>query len=144
MDWLYTGTWTEASDETLTHAYIFADIQDVPNLRDVIMAEFHRMYTSERYVSALPEYTVVRKAFENLPDSSRLCVFFLDLYGARWIYGYDSEEEARERESLSLAFLMPFIDKLGRRASSKRKRIPDVGRYLEQHTQDGDRVETDV
>lgn len=46
MDWLYTGTWSEASDETLTRAYIFADIQDIPKLREVIMAEFHRLYTS--------------------------------------------------------------------------------------------------
>lgn len=46
MDWLYTGTWSEASDETLTRAYIFADIQDIPKLREVIMAEFNRLYTS--------------------------------------------------------------------------------------------------
>lgn len=131
MDWFYTGQLLKKysagngrTDLLLVEAYIFADRYDVPGLRREIVDNFYTACISEKE-NTLVRYKVIVKAFNNLPATSKLCCFLLDLYAGYWTSSMDDDEEQCLREKLPMSFVMSLMVRLGERSADKNIRNRD-------------------
>lgn len=116
MNWLYTGHISKAlAENTLAQAYIFADRYDVPELRQCIFDLFDN-YKRNRW---LPSFETIICAFDNLPENSKLCKLFIDLYGDDWESSKDDDNEKEMRKRLPMSFVLPLMTRLGTRALPK-------------------------
>lgn len=115
VDWLYTqrvpnenGEWAQSSTQQgldkeelqdpystiLTSVHIFADRLDMPQLRAATLEKLYTRYTAR----GVPWYETITMAFENLPATSPLLLFYLHLYVYRWNEGSDGPEEIEMRD----------------------------------------------
>ncbi|THW20422.1 hypothetical protein D6D23_06843 [Aureobasidium pullulans] len=82
--WIYTGE--VASPRCFPRyfsLYIFADLVDIVALQRMIMTRI------QGYSEDLPEYSTVKLALMNLPESSPLRAWILDVYISHWEPAYD-------------------------------------------------------
>jgi len=105
-------------DMLMTGLYIFGDRYNVPKLRKDVMDKFYSKYelgdgTGLPY--GVPSYGTVLKAFNGLPDNSKLCHFFVCIYGTKWDSGCDgaSAEEIKARDEVPRIFLSKVMLKMG-------------------------------
>ncbi|KAL1629713.1 hypothetical protein SLS56_005368 [Neofusicoccum ribis] len=117
MNWKYTDHISKALvDNTLVQAYIFADRYDVPELRQRIALRFYDLYYSPKRTRWLPSFETIICAFDNLPESSKLCKVFIDPYGDYWESSEDDDNEKEMRKRLPMSFVLPSMTRLGTRA----------------------------
>ncbi|THY05444.1 hypothetical protein D6D02_07725 [Aureobasidium pullulans] len=86
VKWIYTGEVTGMEPfSRYFNLYIFADLVDIVALRRVIMTQIQDYEEDED----LPEYNAVKLALTNLPESSPLRAWILDVYISHWKPAHD-------------------------------------------------------
>lgn len=99
-----------------TKVYIFADRYDIPQLRQNVLSwSYCEYYHTIDGAYALPAYNVIALVFDNLPSSSKLCEFYVDLYASRWDPTYDYVQDVKARKKLPTSFLQQLVTRMGQR-----------------------------
>lgn len=121
MDWLHTGrVRKDLRYMVLARGYQFAYCNNIPELQRDIVASLYDKFVRSGSRGLLPSYDVVIFAFEHLPHNSKLCEFFVDLYGSLWQPDFDDEAEQARREKLPRPFVLRLLEQLGRREITDR------------------------
>ena len=94
--------------ERLAYLYVFADRFTVPELsHSVMIASFNRFRRS-----TLPQYSVVKFLFNNLPENDGYLRLVVDAYSHQWTSANDAEEEMTIKESVPTRFWIMVAAKL--------------------------------
>lgn len=121
MDWLHTGrVRKDLRYMALARGYLFAYRNKIPELQRDIVASLYDKFVRSGSRGLLPSYDVIIFAFEHLPHDSKLCEFFVDLYGSLWQPDFDDEAEQARREELPMPFVLRLLEQLGRREITDR------------------------
>lgn len=120
----------EKHPRALEELYIFAGQFEVPNLRKHIIDSLYKFYTRKGKLWT-PMYAGIIVAFNNLPASSPLCKFYIDLHVLRGDTSVPNDEENQVQQFLPPAFLNAIMTGMGeekrmRKARGRRYKSPSM------------------
>ncbi|KAF2866285.1 hypothetical protein BDV95DRAFT_505327 [Massariosphaeria phaeospora] len=91
--------------------YVFAHRYDIPKLRRAVILAWQ---TNDEILQSMPDHSNVIAAYEDLPPSSALCRYFLDMYSVYWNPDKDNERTIPLRSQLPQAFLFELVTTLAK------------------------------
>lgn len=120
-------------EKRFINLYVFAHRYEIPKLRRAVILAWQ---TNDEMLQSMPDHSNVIAAYQDLPPTSPLCRYFLDMYSVYWNPDKDDERTVALRSQLPQAFLFELAVVLAR---GERPKIERDWCEFHEHDDEGER-----